>query len=217
MRKHRVIFSMLLVLVVLGAACERPGPQSPGPSPKQSSPSPTAEATFDLEGVVQEASGSASFEQSATPSPAVSPTRRSTQSPSPTSELSPSPTVESTPTVVIERGAPGSLAIKIQRYSAGGSPCRFVENDVLVVAFTSGTDFQPSEVRDERTFPNNLKGTNVQITGRVEEEDRQCLLIATAVRVGQTDSSPAASRSPVRGRTSPTPSRAPSPSPSPTA
>ncbi|HVF11953.1 MAG TPA: hypothetical protein VNA87_02595, partial [Actinomycetota bacterium] len=109
------------------------------------------------------------------------------------------------------------MAIKIQRYSAGGSPCRFVENDVVVVAFTSGTDFQPSEVTDAKTFPDNLKGTNLQITGRVEEKDRECLLIATTVRVGQTAASPAASRSPARPRTSSTPSNPASAPPSPTA
>lgn len=203
--------------MVLAAACERPGPVSPGPSPKQSSPAPNVEATFDLEGVVQEASGSASFKEVATPSPTASATRRSTPSVSVSPEASPSPSPETSSTILIERGAPGSLAIKVQRYSAAGSPCRFVENDVLVVAFTSGTDFQPSKVTDEKTFPNNLQGTNVQITGRVEEKDRECLLIATTVRVGQTASSPAASRSPARTRTSPTPSKPPSAQPSPTA
>src|SRR5688572_9410509 len=135
LRNHRLIFSMFLV-VALAAACERPGPSSPGPSPEPSSHAPDVETTFDLEGVVVEASGSAAFEEG-TPSPAASATRRSSPSPVPTSEASPSPSLETAPASIIQRGAPGSLAVRIQRYSAAGSPCRFEERDVLVLAFTS--------------------------------------------------------------------------------
>lgn len=216
LRIHKLIFSTLL-LILLATACDPPGPASPGPSPKQSSPTPNVEATFELEGTVQEATGSVSIESARSPSPSASATRRSSPSATPSPEPSPSLSPEPGSPILIEQGSPGSLAIKIQRYSAGGSPCRFVENDVLVVAFTSGTDFQPPEVTDEKTFPSSLKGTNVQITGRVEETNRECLLIARTVRVGQTAASPAASKSPPRARISPTPSKPPSPPPSPTA
>lgn len=206
---HRTIVGLLL-LIFLAAACDRPGPTSPTPSPTEARPAETDDGSFELEGTVQEASGSASSERkdvarTATPTKA-SPT---TESPG----ASPSPTVDEDAVIVIERGAPGSLAVKVRSYSAGGSPCRFVENDVLVVAFTSGTDFQPTEVTDNTTFPNNLQGSIVQITGRVEEEEGHCLLIADTVRVGQEESSPSTTRSPTRGRTSPTPSPSPTRSP----
>ncbi|MBW3588703.1 MAG: hypothetical protein KY429_04730 [Actinobacteria bacterium] len=138
------------------------------------------QATFELQGVVVEASGSAALAGTRTE------TTQTPVTPSPTGddeESTPSP--EGSPTTVttavIERSAPGSIALKLTAFSIEESECLFSEGDVLVVPFTKSTNFEPADLTEVRGFPNNLQGLTVLISGTVLGDD--CLLLATEVSV----------------------------------
>ena len=182
----KLLLRLGLVLCLLGAAgCDRlredvegaSGDPSPSPEPK--------EVTFELQGVVVEASGSAAVtgtRQETTPTPVT-----------PTSTTSPTQVT----TAIIERAAPGSIAFKLASFDAGDSPCAFQENDVLVVAYTRSTTFEPQDLTEVRGFPNNLQGLTLNISGQVLGEE--CLLLAKAVTVQEEGAEETESR------TTPTP------------
>jgi len=138
-----------------------------------------AEVTFELRGVVVEASGSAGVSASReTPPVAPSPTGRDDDEDSTPSPQG-SPTTETTS--VIERAAPGSIALKLTGFTIERSKCVFSEGDVLVVSFTKSTNFDPADLTEARGFPNNLQGLTLVISGTVLGDE--CLLHATDVRV----------------------------------
>ena len=170
-----------------------------------------AEVTFELQGVVVEASGSAGVAASTetravTPSPTA---RDEGDDEDSTSSPQGSPTTETTS--VIARAAPGSIALKLTAFTIEESECVFSEGDVLMVAFTKSTNFDPADLVEARGFPNNLQGLSLLISGTVLGDE--CLLLATEVRVQEegTDAD--------EGGTSPTPTqtgearRSPSPTP----
>ena len=140
-----------------------------------------AEVTFELQGVVVEASGSAGVSASRETTPvSPSPTGRDDgddddSTPSPQG----SPTTETTS--VIERAAPGSIALKLTGFMIERSECVFFKGDVLVVSFTKSTNFDPADLTEARGFPNNLQGLTLVISGTVLGDE--CLLHATNVRV----------------------------------
>ena len=168
-----------------------------------------AEVTFELQGVVVEASGSAAVSVDRVPV-GPSPTGRDDDEDSTPSPQG-SPTTQTT--TVIERAAPGSIALKLTGFTIERSECVFSEGDVLVVAFTKSTNFDPADLTEARGFPNNLQGLTLVISGTVLGDE--CLLHATNVRVQEEGAD-------VDGGASPTPTatgqarRSPTPSPSPT-
>lgn len=136
-----------------------------------------AEVTFELQGVVVEASGSAAVSVDRVPV-GPSPTGRDDDEDSTPSPQG-SPTTQTTS--VIERAAPGSIALKLTGFTIEESECVFSEGDVLVVSFTKSTNFDPSDLIEARGFPNNLQGLTLVISGTVLGDE--CLLHATNVRV----------------------------------
>lgn len=164
----------LVLCLLVAAGCDRLREDVEGAT-EDPSPNEPKEVTFELQGVVVEASGSAAVtgtRQETTPTP-VTPT--STSSP----ETTTSPTQVTT--AIIERAAPGSIALKLASFDAGESPCAFQENDVLVVSYTRSTTFEPQDLTEVRGFPNNLQGLTLNISGQVLGEE--CLLLARAVTV----------------------------------
>jgi hypothetical protein len=176
----RLLWLALILCLVFAAGCDRLREDVEGAT-EDPSPSPEPEeVTFELQGVVVEASGSA----------AVTGTRQET-SPTPVTRTPATPTSTNTPTAttsptqvttaIIERAAPGSIALKLVSFDAGDSPCAFQENDVLVVAYTRSTTFEPQDLTEVRGFPNNLQGLTLNISGQVIGDE--CLLLAKAVTV----------------------------------
>ena len=160
------------------------------------------EVTFELQGVVVEASGSAAVSVDRVPA-RPSPTGRDDEDSTPSPEGS--PTTQTTS--VIERAAPGSIALKLTGFTIERSECVFSEGDVLVVSFTKSTNFDPADLIEARGFPNNLQGLTLVISGTVLGDE--CLLHATNVRVQEegADADDGASPTPTgQARRSPTPS-----------
>ena len=195
---QRLITALLLLsLGILG--CNR------GEVGVTASPTPPKAAqTFQLEGTVVEASGSASVGSSPAASPAPA---------SPTSTAA-SATSTSAVAAAVVHGSPGSVALKLASFSASGGPCSFNDNDVAVVAFVRNTSFKPEDVTDSKNFPNNLQGARLRVSGTVAgPRGDDCLLVANSVEV--TGAAPSPSPSPRTGSRTPTPSPTGRASPSP--
>lgn len=201
---------LIVIFAIVASGCDRLREDAGGAGDSSPSPEP-AEATFELQGVVVEASGSAAVtgtRQETTRTPVTpSPTSREggvTSTARAAATPRTSPTQVTTP--VIERAAPGSIALKLTSFTANESPCGFQEGDVLVVAFTRSTTFEPQELTQARGFPNNLQGLTLDISGRVVGDE--CLLLATAVGVvqgGEDEPDKKASPSPTSARRTPSP------------
>lgn len=203
------LLALVAVLAIVLAGCDRAREEIEGAT--DTSEEEPRQATFELQGVVVEASGSA----------AVSGTRTETTStpvtPSPTGDDEEStPAPEESPTTVttavIERAAPGSIALKLTAFAIEESECLFSEGDVLVVSFTKSTNFNPAELTQARGFPNNLQGLTLLISGTVLGDE--CLLLAAEVNVQEEgterDDDDEASPTPTgESRRSPTPSPSP--------
>jgi hypothetical protein len=192
--KRALLLTALIGLV--GTACNR------SELGVKASPS-TARATFELEGSVVEASGSASVSTTTAATPTT------TASPTPTT--TPTPIAKTTTTVV--NAAPGSIALKLTAFSTSGGPCDFKDDDVVVLAFTRNTSFKPEDITKDKTFPNNLQGGRLRVSGTVAgPRGDDCLLVADVVEV--TVAAPSPSKSAAK-TPSPTPtSRRATPSPS---
>lgn len=195
----------LFVLVLLLAACQ-PEAEKPKTQPT-SSPEPTV-VSFDLTGQVIEASGSASTATSESTitqtvsSPTSSP---ATPTPSPTVTTTARAT-ETTRTTVLEKGAPGSIAVKLSDFKAD-SPCLFNKDDTLVFFFTPQTRFEPESVTEPKEFPNNLKGATVQAVGVLVGEPENCAFVAESVTVQSGTSTGTVGRATPRTTSSPSPTK----------
>jgi hypothetical protein len=112
---------------------------------------------------------------------------------------------------VVVNAAPGSLALRLTSYTGTATQCLFNQGDTVVVVFTRQTTFDPADVTANKTFPNNLKGAQLSVSGPVLGLDK-CILEASAVNVTVPPSpSPTAKKS----TKSPTPTKKATPTPSP--
>jgi hypothetical protein len=167
------------------------------------SPSPSKAAqTFQLEGTVVEASGSAAVGSTPAASPAVASPPATAAAATPTSTLA----------ATVVHAAPGSVALTLTSFSASGGPCSFNDNDVAVVSFVRNTSFKPEDVTESKNFPNNLQGARLRVSGTVSgPRGDDCLLVADAIEV--TAAAPSPSPSPRGAARTPTPTGRASPSP----
>lgn len=216
MRKMMLALSVVLMLVASACAEDEPTVTEETPTEVEESPSPTPLGTFQLQGRILETVASVEGPRTgASPTPTGSPTGSPTPEAEETdgaeqgeeaeSELTPTPEAAS-----IEQGAPGSLSVRLTSFTGEATTCNFEEGDTVAVAYTRATSFTPADLTASERFPRNLRETNVNVQGRVLEEEN-CILVADSVGP-QTQASP----SPTAGE-SPSPTTAsPSPSPSPT-
>ena len=170
---------VLVLFVLLASACNGDADLPTAETTEEASP---ATPTFQLEGRVVEASGSARTTQD-DPSPAAT----TTASPTATSTASPTATAgqgQTQPATAIEQAAPGSLALRVTTFSGQDTACTFAEGDTVVVLFTRATTFEPAELTENRTFPNNLGATDVSIQGQLLDE-ANCVLVAGSVSIQQ--------------------------------
>ncbi|HYN98177.1 MAG TPA: hypothetical protein VEU28_00730 [Actinomycetota bacterium] len=200
---------VLVLFVLLASACNGDADLPTAETTEEASP---ATPTFQLEGRVVEASGSARTTQ-ASPSPATTATASPAETTSPTASPGQGQTETAT---AIEQAAPGSLALRVATFSGQDTACTFAEGDTAVVLFTRATTFEPAELTENRTFPNNLGATDVSIQGQLLDE-ANCVLVAGSVSIQQA-SEPEATASPTAGRQastrrSPTPARRPQATP----
>jgi hypothetical protein len=211
---RRSILAVAVLSLLTASACggqeEEPAAI---PSPTEVEETPEVTGTFELQGRILETLASVQATQA---SPGQSPTPTGTRAASPTgsptgSPTSPtaSPTGSPTEGGAIQRGAPGSMSIRLTSFSAEGSSCIFQQGDTVVVAFTKETSFTPTNLTEVERFPRNLRETNVTVSGTVVEAEN-CILSADSVTV-QTQASPTGTAA--GGRTSPSPTRTGSPSP----
>ncbi len=192
-------------MLLLTSACNRNAEVATPETPQE--PSPTTSPSFQLEGKVIEASGSAKAEQ-ASPSPDA------------TTTASPGVAEEEGQTeeegTAIEQASPGSLALRLSSYSGQESACVFSEGDTVVVLYTRASTFEPDDLTGDDRFPNNLVNSGVAVEGRVLEEET-CVLVANSVSArDQGQPSPTArtgSGARATGRTSPAPPRRATPPP----
>jgi hypothetical protein len=208
---RRSILAMAIPLLLIASACggqeEEPAAI---PSPTEVEETPEVTGTFELQGRVLETLASVEATQ-ATPGQSPTPTGTRAASPtgSPTTSPTASPTGSPTEGGAIQRGAPGSMSIRLTSFSAEGSSCIFQQGDTVVVAFTKETSFTPTNLTEVERFPRNLRETNVAVQGTVVEAEN-CILSADSVSV-QTQASPTGTAA--GGRTTPSPTRTASPSP----
>ncbi|MDQ4144476.1 MAG: hypothetical protein M3198_12165 [Actinomycetota bacterium] len=102
------------------------------------------------------------------------------------------------------------MAIRLTSYNSEGTSCIFQNGDTVVVSFSRTTNFTPSELRENERFPRNLRETNVNVQGRVMNEEN-CILVADSV-APQTQATPTPTQT--AGGTqqqSPSPTASPSP------
>ncbi len=212
---RRSILAVAIPLSLIASACggqeEEPAAI---PTPTEVEETPEVTGTFELQGRVLETLASVEATQ-ATPGQSPTPTGTRAASPtgsptgSPTTSPTASPTGSPTEGGAIQRGAPGSMSIRLTSFSAEGSSCIFQQGDTVVVAFTKETSFTPTNLTEVERFPRNLRETNVTVQGTVVEAEN-CILSADSVSV-QTQASPTGTAA--GGRTSPSPTRTASPSP----
>ena len=203
---------VLVLFVLLASACNGDAELPTAETTEEASPAATP--TFQLEGRVVEASGSARTTQ-ADPSPAAT----TTASPTATTAPSPGATADQDQTqqgTTVEQAAPGSLALRVATFSGQDTACTFAEGDTIVVLFTRATTFEPADLTENRTFPNNLGATDVSIQGQLLDE-ANCVFVAGSVTTQQAGE-PEATASPTAGRQastrrSPTPARRPQATP----
>jgi hypothetical protein len=226
MTRLRRFWLLALPVLLFAAACNRAAVEDPAPVETTETASPTPSPTpdtFELEGVVLEASGSAQAANATqSPSPGgATPTESPDEGGSPGATASPAVTGEPTPAgeaPLFQNASPGSLALRLNSFSGAG-PCVFNANDTVVVSFTGNTSFEPADVTENERFPNNLIRGTVRVTGDVLEPEEGCVLVARSITVTQASPSPTA-RARTGGTRTPTRSPSPrpaSPTPSPTA
>jgi len=230
-KRGAVLFATLLL--VMAAACNRAAVKTPAPIETTAAPSPSpTPASFELEGVVVEASGSAGAKPSggaASQSPsqgaastAPSPGASAGASASPDAGASSSPSSGSAQPELFQNASPGSIALRLTSFNSAGGACVFNAGDTLVIAYTGTTSFDPPETTDNSKFPNSIQGFTVGAKGEVISSEQGCLLVARSVNVvKQASPSPSAKKTTKaapkptpKASASPTPSRSPSASPS---
>ncbi len=202
---RRSILAMAIPLLLMASACDQEEEPAVTPPPVEEE-TPEVTGTFELQGRVLETLASLEATQ-AQATPGRSPTPTGTPAASPTG----SPTASPTGAGAIQRGAPGSMSIRLTSYSAEGTPCLFQQGDTVVVAFTKETSFTPTNLTEVDRFPRNLRETNVTVQGTVVEAEN-CILSADSVAV-QTQAGASPTGTPAGGRTSPSPTGPGSPSP----
>jgi hypothetical protein len=204
---RRILLALSIALMLVAAGCAQDEPEvEETPEEVDESPTPEAAGTFQLQGRILETVASVEGEAAASPSPAASPTA----SPSPTGTETPEEEEpEETPaaTAGIERGAPGSMSIRLTSYTGEATDCSFNEGDTLAVAYTRTTTFTPADLTENARFPRNLRETNVNVQGTVLDEEN-CILVADSVGP-QTQASPTVSPTPDGDEESPSPSPSP--------
>ena len=179
---------VLVATMLLLASCDRGADVEPEPQVTQeASPSPTTPPSFQLDGRVLEASGSAeggeaAASPAATATATTTPTANTTASPGGVED----PAATTQPGATIEQAAPGSLALRVSASSGENTGCVFSEGDTVVVLFTRATSFQPGEVTQDEDFPNNLVNGDASIGGQVLDE-QNCVLVSTSISVGEGD------------------------------
>ncbi len=212
---RKPVLALTVVLMLAASSCGQDEPAVTEPEDEQEE-SPTL-GTFQLQGRILETLGST--EGSPTASPTATSTATPTASPTATSTATPTASPTATPTgaqperAVIERGAPGSMSIRLSSYSAEGTSCTFQNGDTVVVALTRATNFTPSDLRENERFPRNLREVNVNVQGKVVNEEN-CILAADSVATqiqGQASPTPTGTA----GQQSPTATASPSPTRSP--
>lgn len=81
-------------------------------------------------------------------------------------------------------GSPGALAVSISSASTGSDSCKFESNDVVMVLYTTETEFDPSDTPAGRTFPINLRGRSILAKGQLfGRGDDECLLVADTIKI----------------------------------
>lgn len=177
---RRILLALSIVLMLVAAGCAQDEPEvEETPDEVEESPTPEVIGSFQLQGRILETVASVGGEAAASPSPAGSPTG----SPSPTGTGTPEeeePEETPTATAAIERGAPGSMSIRLTSYTGEATACSFNEGDTLAVAYTRTTTFTPADLAENERFPRNLRETNVNVQGTVLDEDN-CILVADSV------------------------------------
>jgi len=230
-KRGAVLFATLLL--VMTAACNRAAVKTPAPVETTAAPSPSPTPdSFELEGVVVEASGSAGGKPSGgassqSPSQGAASTAPSagasaSASASPGAGASSSTSSGSAQPEMFQNASPGSIALRLTSFNSAAGACVFSAGDTLVIAYTGTTTFEPAETTDNNKFPNSIQGSTVGAKGDVVDSEQGCLLVARSVNVvTQASPSPApkksakaAPRPTSKASASPTPSRSPSSSPS---
>ena len=198
MTKFALALGLTLMLIVSGCGEDEPAVTEDTPREPES-PTPTPIGTFQLQGRIVETLGSTSD-----PAAAASPTPTGTPTATPTGAAQPTPTERAE----IERAAPGSMSIRLTSYSGEATSCIFEQGDTVVVAFTRATNFTPTELTANERFPRNLRETNVNVQGKVVDEEN-CVLSADSV-APQTQGQTSPTAGATAGQT-PTPTGSPSP------
>ena len=210
---RRSMLAVAIPLLLIASACGQEEEPTPIPSPTEVEETPEVTGTFELQGRVLETLASVEATQ-ATPgqSPTPTGTREASPTGSPTGSPTASPTGSPTDGGAIQRGAPGSMSIRLTSFSAEGSSCIFQQGDTMVVAFTKETSFTPTNLTEVERFPRNLRETNVTVQGTVVEAEN-CILSADSVSVQTQGQASPTGTAAGGGRTSPSPTRPGSPSP----
>lgn len=212
MKKRILIVGISLLLVASACAGDEPEAAEETPTQAEESPSSDPLGTFQLQGRILETVASAEGDRpGASPSPTGSPA--GTPAPEAEDEAETEDDAEATPTaeaVAIERGAPGSMSIRLSSYTGEATSCVFEEGDTVAVVYTSSTSFTPPELAENERFPSNLRETNVNVQGRVLDEE-SCILVADSV--GPQIQGQAAPTPTGDSDESPSPTASPSPSP----
>ena len=96
----------------------------------------------------------------------------------------------------VDRGVTGTIDVRIDEIRGEFDECEFEAGETAIVRVLDTTVFDPSTLITNPSFPDNLTGEDVEITGHVQQDpDDECHLIAE--RIDDTaDPSPTGTRSP---------------------
>lgn len=119
-----------------------------------------------------------------------------------------------TRTSEVDSGVTGTIDIRIDEIRGDFDGCEFEAGETAIVRIVDLTVFDPPTLITSPSFPDNLIGEDVEVTGQVQQDpDDECHLIAE--RVDDTaDPSPTGTRSPssrVTATVTPRQTRSPEP------
>lgn len=214
------VLGVAFALALTASACRQDQPvslPSPTRTPSQSpSPSSSPDDTFTLEGSVVNAWGTSAMSAGQGPSPDASSAASGSASPAGSGAAGASPGQQDT--AGASNAGSGALTVNLSSYFSE-TECRYNPGDLLVVRFTPATAFQLADLTNDASFPQNLEGVRLTVSGQVAQEPGSCLPVADNITLLE-GSSPAASPQPTqtagrpRARTTRTTKSTPSPTPS---
>jgi hypothetical protein len=76
----------------------------------------------------------------------------------------------------------GAIRLQVASFQSSDGRCSFEPANLVRIAYTSKTQFEPPEITRQVAFPGSLKGRTLNVQGRAFRVGRRCVAVADGVR-----------------------------------